>query len=166
VLVGGESVQGRTCFKLMATTSAHNEAEAILRQMREVRVELRDDVRQMVDSAHKMADISRYVRAYPWLCVGAALAAGYLIVPQRSVVVRPDAEALIELARKHKLFVRTEEPTAKKKRGGLLADLFSLAAATLLQGGLKVVTSQVSQAFAQPSHHPNGSNGRPPGVAT
>jgi hypothetical protein len=150
----------------MATTSAHDEAEAILRQMREVRVELRDDVRHMVDSAHNMADISRYVKAYPWLCVGAALAAGYLIVPQRSVVIRPDAEAMIELARKHKLFVRTEEPTPKKKRASLFADLLGLAAATLLQGGLKVVTSQVSQAFAQPPHHSNGSNGRPPGVAT
>ena len=71
-------------------------------------------------------------------------------VLQRSVVIRPDAEALIELARKHKLFVRTEEPTAKKKRGGLIADLLGLAAATLLQGGLKVATSQISQAFAGP----------------
>ena len=71
-------------------------------------------------SAHNMADIGRYVRAYPWLCVGAAVAAGYLIVPQRSVVIQPDAEALIELARKHKLVVKTEEPTPKKKRRRLV----------------------------------------------
>ena len=85
----------------MAGTSAHDEAESILRQMRTLRAELREDVREMVVSAHHMADIGRYVRAYPWLCVGAALAAGFLIVPQRSVVVKPDAEALIELARRH-----------------------------------------------------------------
>jgi len=150
----------------MAIPSGHDEAESILQQMREVRVELRDDVRQMVDSAHNMVDFSRYVRAYPWLCVGAALAAGYLVVPQRSVVIRPDAEALIELARKHKLFVKTEEPTAKKKRSGLFAELLGLAASTLLQGGLKVATSELSRAFSPPTHHSNGSNGRPGGVTT
>jgi hypothetical protein len=148
----------------MASTSAHDEAEAIQRHMREVRVELRQDVREMVVSAHHMADISRYVRAYPWLCVGAAVAAGFLIVPQRSVLIKPDAEALIELARRHKLIVKTDEGTTKKKRGGLFAELLGLAAATLLQGGLKVASSQLSHVFSP--HHSNGSNGKPGGVAT
>ena len=40
--------------------------------------ELREDVQDLVVSAHKMADLANYVKAYPWLCVGAALAAGYL----------------------------------------------------------------------------------------
>src|SRR5437868_6661812 len=112
---------------------ATSEADQIQNQMRELRAELRDDVQDMVVSAHKMADIANYVRAYPWLCVGAALAAGYLIVPQRAVILRPDAEALVELAKKHKLVVKTNEGPAPKKRGGLLAQLLSLAAATLLQ---------------------------------
>lgn len=150
----------------MPTVSAHDEAEAIQRHMREVRVELRDDVRKMVVSAHNMADISRYVKAYPWLCVGAALAAGYFVVPQRAVVVRPDAETLLELAKKHKLVVKTEEQSAAKKRGGLVSQLISMAAAALLQGGLKVATNQLSQAFSPPHHHSNGSNGKPGGVAT
>ena len=150
----------------MVATSAHDEAEAIQRHMREMRVELRDDVREMVVSAHNMADISRYVKAYPWLCLGTALAAGYLIVPQRAVVVRPDAEALLELAKRHKLVVKTEEQAALKKRGGLFSQVISLAAAALLQGGLRVATNQLSQAFSQPAHHSNGSNGKPGGVAT
>src|SRR5437762_5619304 len=129
------------------------EAEEIQKQMRELRADLREDVQDVVVSAHKMADIANYVRAYPWLCVGAALAAGYLIVPQRAVVLRPDAEALVELARKHQLVVKTNEGPTQKKRGGLLAQLLSLAAATLLQGGLKVATNQLAEGFA--------SNGRP-----
>ncbi len=150
----------------MPTVSAHDEAEAIQRHMREVRVELRDDVREMVVSANNMADISRYVRAYPWLCVGAALAAGYLIVPQRAVVVRPDADTLLELAKKHKLVVKTEEKAATKKRGGLVSQLVGMAAAAMLQGGLKMATHQISEAFSNPHHHSNGSNGRAGGVAT
>ena len=82
-----------------------NDADEVQRQMREVRAELRDDVKELVVSAHEMTDWKRYVRAYPWLCVGGALAAGFLIIPQRSVIVRPDAEGLIELAKRNKLVV-------------------------------------------------------------
>jgi hypothetical protein len=143
-----------------------HDADEIQRQMREIRAELRDDVQELVVSANKMADWTQYVTAYPWLCVGAALAAGYLIVPQRAVVMRPDAEAMIELAKKHKLFVNTTDSTTggpvPRKRGGLLGELLGLAAATLLQGGLKVVTAQLAQAFTPPAH----SNGRPGGVTT
>jgi len=141
---------------------ANSEAGQIQKQMRDLRADLREDVHEVVVSAHKMADIGNYVRAYPWLCVGAALAAGYLIVPQRAVVLRPDAEALVELARKHQLVVKTNEGAGQRKRGGLLAQLLGLAAATLLQSGLKLATNQLSEAFS-PDGHPHG-NGRPGGV--
>jgi hypothetical protein len=143
--------------------SAAHEADEIQRQMREIRAELRDDVQELVVSANKMADWTSYVTAYPWLCVGAALAAGYLIVPQRAVVMRPDAEALVELAKRHKLFVNTTAGQAPRKRGGLFGELVGLAAATLLQGGLKIVTTQLAHAIAEPHAH---SNGRTPGVTT
>jgi len=140
-------------------------ADEVQRQMREIRAELREDVNDVVESANKMADLSIYVSAYPWLCVGAALAAGYLVVPQRAVIMRPDAEAMIELAKKHKLFVNTTDGAnggkVPRKRGGLFGELLGLAAATLLQGGLKIVTTQLAQGFAPPQPH---SNGRPGGV--
>jgi len=138
-----------------------HEADEVQRQMREIRAELRDDVQELVVSANKMADWTQYVTAYPWLCVGAALAAGYLIVPQRAVVMRPDAEAMVELAKKHKLFVNTTDGKLPRRRGGLFGDLLGMAAATLLQGGLKIVTTQLAQSFAPP---PAPSNGRPGGV--
>jgi len=140
-----------------------SEADDIQNQMRELRAELRDDVQEVVTSAHRMADIGNYVRAYPWLCAGAAFALGYVIVPTRATVIRPDAEALIELAKKHKLVVKTDESSPKKKRVGLLGQLLSLAAATLVQGGLKIATQQLSEAFAHNAHA--HSNGHSPGVA-
>jgi hypothetical protein len=126
--------------------------------MRELRHELREDVQEIVVSAHQMGDWTVYVRAYPWLCVGVALAAGYLVVPQRPVIVKPDADGLIELARRNKLVVKMEETPPQKKRGGLMAQLLSVAAAALLQGGLKIASSQLSQAMSGMAHH---SNGRP-----
>jgi hypothetical protein len=122
-----------------------------------VRAELREDVQELVVSANKMGDWASYVKAYPWLCVGGALAAGFFLVPQRAVIVRPDAEGLIELAKRNKLVVKMEETAPKKKRGGLFADLVSMAAATLLQGGLKIVSQQLTNAVGA-AHRPH-SNG-------
>jgi hypothetical protein len=145
--------------------SSSGDADEVQREMREIRADLRDDVQEIVQNANKMADWTSYVTAYPWLCVGAALAAGYLIVPQRAVVMRPDADAMVELAKKHKLFVHAaDDETGEKvprKRGGLFGELLGLAAATLLQGGLKIATAQLAQAFTPPPAH---SNGRPGGV--
>ena len=135
------------------------EAEAIQRQMRAVRDDLRDDVRELVVSAREMTDWTMYVKASPSLCMGAALAVGFIIVPSRSVIVKPDAEGLIELAKRNKLVVKMQESPPAKKRGGLLADLLGLVSATLLQSGLKLVTSQIAEGFrsdGQPDR-----NGRP-----
>jgi hypothetical protein len=138
--------------------STATDADELQRQMREVRAELREDVKDLVVSANHLADWKRYVRAYPWLCVGGALALGYLLVPQRSVIIRPDAEGLIELAKRNKLVVKMQEmPAPEKQRGGLFAQLASLAAATLLQGGLKLASQQLAQAMS--AGHPH--NGRP-----
>jgi hypothetical protein len=136
------------------------DADEIQRQMRGVRAELREDVQDLVVSANRIGDWACYVRAYPWLCVGGALAAGFLLVPQRAVIVRPDAEGLIELAKRNKLVVKMDQtaPTPKK-RGGLFAELVSLAAGTLLQGGLKIVSQQLTQAVGA-AHRPHA-NGRP-----
>ena len=139
------------------TPQSPSQADEIQREMREVRAELRDDVQELVVNANQMTDWTIYVRAYPWLCVGAALAAGFFIVPSRSVIVKPDAEGLMELARRNKLVVKMQETPPQQKRGGLMAQLVSMAAAALLQGGLKVASSQITQAFSNPAH----SNGQP-----
>jgi hypothetical protein len=163
LLKGEKTGQESGARMSQGNSSPPPDADEVQRQMREIRAELRDDVHEIVESATKMADLSTYVGAYPWLCVGAALAAGYLIVPQRAVIMRPDADAMIELAKKHKLFVNTTDGATggkvPRKRGGLLGELLGLAAATLLQGGLKVVTTQLAQSFAPPQSHSNGRAG-------
>jgi len=136
------------------------EAETIQQKMRSVREDMRDDVRELVVSAREMTDWTMYVKAYPWLCMGAALAVGFIVVPNRSVVVKPDAEGLIELAKRNKLVVKMQESPPPKKRGGLLTDLLGMAAATLLQSGVKLVTSQISEGFhADGQPHRNGRPG-------
>lgn len=128
------------------------DAAEIQRQMREVRAELREDVQELAASAAEMADWTQYVRAYPWLCVGGALAAGFLLVPSRSVVIKPDAEGLIELAKHHKLVVKMDDkPQTQphKKARGFLGELLSMASGVLLQRGAAILSQQITQAFQQ-----------------
>lgn len=57
---------------------------AIRQRMKEVRQELDEDVQEIVEGARDLRDWRSYVRSYPWVCLGAAVAVGYLIVPRRT----------------------------------------------------------------------------------
>ena len=135
----------------MATTTS--EADSLQRCMREVRAELREDVQEFVVNAREMTDWTTYVRAYPWLCLGAAAAAGFLVIPQRAQIIKPDAEGLIELARRNKLVVKMDEAGPNKKQG-MLSGLLGMIAGTVIQGGLAVATKQLSQALDAYSQQP------------
>jgi hypothetical protein len=145
----------------MSHATSSSDADEIQRQMREVRVELRDEMQELVGNARELTDWPTYVRAYPWLCVGAAFAVGFLIVPSRSTVIRPDAEGLMELARRNKLIVKMDTPPPKK-RGGLVADLVGMAAGALLQRGIGLVSEQLTRAMEAAAKTP--SNGHPGGT--
>jgi hypothetical protein len=58
-------------------------AERIEQQMQSLRSELCADARSLVSGARDLTDWTAYVRRYPWLCLGAAAAIGYLAIPRR-----------------------------------------------------------------------------------
>ena len=120
-------------------------ADEIQRQMREVRSELRDDVQEIVANARVMADWHYYVRTYPWLCLGAAAAVGFVLVPSRVTVVRPDARELANLVRQHQVNVKAE--LKPKPATGILGSLINLAASAALQGAMAVASYQMDQLF-------------------
>ncbi len=118
-------------------------AEEIQQQMRAVRSELRDDVQEIVANARVLADWRYYVQTYPWLCVGAAAAAGYLLVPPRVNVVRPDARELADLVRQHQLALKAE--LKPKPASGILGSLVNMVAGAALQGAMAVASYQLDQ---------------------
>jgi len=129
-------------------TTPASSADEIQRQMRQVRRELGEDVQEIVDNARIMADWRHYVRTYPWVCVGVALAAGYLIVPSRAHVIRPDAKTLAEWTKDQKIVV---EPAAQARPQTTLTNrLVGMAAGALMQGGIAMLreygTGQVAAA--------------------
>jgi hypothetical protein len=123
-------------------------AEAIQQQMRQVRAEMREDVQVMVENARDMSDWTWYVRTYPWVFVGAAAAVGFLVIPSRSSQMKPDTKDLLELAKREKIVVKVEDP--KSAGPSLLGTLLRMAAGSLLQGGLAIVTQQIDQYLKRP----------------
>jgi hypothetical protein len=53
-------------------------------RMKGIRCDIDQDMEDVSASARSMVDWRHYVRTYPWVCLGAAAALGFLIVPKRS----------------------------------------------------------------------------------
>lgn len=74
-----------------------NNADQIQREMAKIRSALHQDMREVVGGASAATDWRSYLRRYPWLAIGGAFAAGYLVVPRRSrpvvTVVAPAVES-------------------------------------------------------------------------
>ena len=64
--------------------SVRNNADQIQREMAKIRSALHQDMREVVGGASSATDWRSYLRKYPWLAIGGAFAAGYLVVPRRS----------------------------------------------------------------------------------
>jgi hypothetical protein len=74
------------------------EASAILQRMEEVRCELDEDVQDIVEDARDLGDWRSYVKRHPWICLGAAFAAGYFVVPPRAPKLPPDVQTASDSA--------------------------------------------------------------------
>ena len=126
--------------------STAREAEEIQRAMAGIRCELNAGVDDIVDNAKVMSDWRYYVRAYPWACAAGAVVLGYLIVPSRLDVIRPDAKTLAKLAQQNRLVVKSDpEP---QRRGGLLGPLFTLLASTVIRGAVAYAGNLAGQSLS------------------
>lgn len=126
--------------------------QELQQQMAQIRCELYDDVQEFVENAQTITDWRYYIRTYPWACVGAATAIGYLAVPQRIHVMHPDPSALAELARRQSLVVEPASVAAKRSAGwasrafGFVANLALRSATSFAMDQLgKIMEAQAAQ---------------------
>jgi hypothetical protein len=120
-------------------------ATQIQQQMHAIRKGLRPEVKEIVDSAKTLMSWQHYVASYPWASLGAAAAVGYMVVPRRLEVTRPDAEALKRIARNSKLVLETESEVPAKPT--MIASAFALAGTLLLRAGLTYAGRQAGRFF-------------------
>lgn len=68
-----------------------SQADAIRREMTQIRSDIRENVTEIVGTARSMTDWRYYVRRHPWALLAAGGAVGYLIVPRRREPARSPA---------------------------------------------------------------------------
>jgi hypothetical protein len=95
--------------------------------MQQLCCEIDGDVKDMAASARSVVDWKHYVKTYPWVCGGAAVALGFLVVPKRSRAIRPDIATLTELARTGHLVVKPAPTAGRGLVDALVATVVSIA---------------------------------------
>ena len=127
-------------------------AKRIQHRMRDIRGQLDHDVSTPVTSAKSIADWRAYVRKYPWICLGGALAIGYFAVPKRVEVRQPDVDTLLKLAEKNKLVVQAN-PEPQERRGAM-HQLLRFATNAAVRGALAYAGHQMGRLTAESGGEP------------
>jgi hypothetical protein len=131
-----------------SVSTAPPEIDDIRRKMAQIRRDLHQDVKSVVEGAEAATDWKRFIRHYPWASMGVALAAGYLVVPRRQKATTLQV-APAEIARA----VAVEMPRApepEKKNGkGLLGTVFGLVAPVALRAAQGYALQFAEQWLAQ-----------------
>jgi hypothetical protein len=128
-------------------THVSDETKVIRQRMEVVRRDLDQDVQEIVEGARDLRDWRSYVKSYPWVCAGAALAVGYLIVPRHRVVMQPDAETLAELVKQSHLATTPRLTPIGMARGLLLRGVGNL----LMQSVTSYVQLRAGNLFDPPA---------------
>jgi len=138
----------------MSTASS---AEQIQREMREIRADLRGNVQEMMQQANGLTDWQEYVKAYPWLALGAAAVVGFLVVPSRPTIIQPDAKQMEDLVKSQKVHLETNAPAA---RSGIVGTLVGMAGSMAVQAGMAALSSYVAQLQQSPPPSPQDTRWR------
>jgi hypothetical protein len=107
-------------------STAPPELDDIRKRMAQIRRDLHEDVKGVVEGAEAATDWRRFIRNYPWASMGVAVFAGYLIVPRKHRATTTIQMAPAEIARA--VAPEPPKPTEAKKGKGLLGTVFGLVA--------------------------------------
>ena len=95
--------------------------------MQQLRCKIDGEMEDMSASARTMVDWRRYVKTYPWVCLGAAAALGYLIVPKRSRATNAGLATRTEPAKAGHLVVQPAPAAVRGWVDGLVAIVIGVA---------------------------------------
>lgn len=132
------------------------EVDEIRQQMAQIRLDMHQDVRAVVAGAEAVTDWRRYIRAYPWITLGVAFVAGYLIVPRKRRSIRATAEAAATsaAAKVHESVVAPLQAEAranaaeKKKKSGLIGTALAFLGPVALRAVQSALVSHVESLVA------------------
>lgn len=135
------------------------DAWSLRQEMEQIRCDLAGDVSELADDAKTLADYRYHVRQHPWIALAAAAAAGFVLVPNKSRKLVPDAAALEKLIKKNQLVVQTKSEINQKK--GLVATAVSLAAAAAMRAAIGYASQTVSSKLTAAQQTPAQTGAEP-----
>lgn len=133
-----------------------DEADRIRRQMQNVRQDVGDNVKDIVQGARQLSDWRYYVRRHPWACVGSAFAVGFMAMPGPRKSLPADLQKVVEQLRASGFGV-TPAPTAGG--GSFAGRLVALAAPIVVRQVLPMVAQYMTAAKGEQSRSPTGVGG-------
>lgn len=145
---------------MQSTLPAGLQADAIQREMQHVRTNLGTDMRNLAQNARESTDWRHYVRRYPWICLSAVAATGYLLVPQKKGALAGALDAGAAALPKN--------PSAAAAAGGTVAGLTSsltgmvvrAVASAVVQRGMDLLNRKQNKAAPRPDQPGDGPGGR------
>jgi len=118
----------------------NSDAKQIRQQMRAVRRELQDDVKDVVLQTRRLTEWRHFVRSHPWLLLAAGVSLGYLLVPVRPSV---GVSATCGMA------------------GRMVASLVQSVAGTAVRGVMAYTTERLAEMTIRPPAESNESHEDP-----
>jgi hypothetical protein len=137
--------------------ASDDSAERIRRRMAELRRELECDVREVGRSARVMTDWTFYVRKFPLAVAAVAAAAGFMLIPKKKSVIKPDPEMIAELVKQKKIRI---EPVAKQSadKPGIMKSLLMMGITWGARAAMAHITQQMSAAAQKHSQDQAGAS--------
>jgi hypothetical protein len=134
-------------------------ADQIRKRMAELRRELSCDMQDVSRSAKAMASPSFYIRKFPWATLAVAAGVGYLLIPKKKQVVRPDMDALAELVRKNQVNINTSK--ASEESQGMLKTLVVMGLSYAAKTGMNYLVQQMTTNAANTKQQPDAAPSSP-----
>ncbi|MCG6156447.1 hypothetical protein [Rubinisphaera margarita] len=119
-------------------------ADAIRAQMAMARNRLQPEVNRIVEDAQTLMDWKYYLQNYPWGMMAAACVAGYILVPQKREVIRPDEKTLRKMARHERLVVAPQEESSSN---GPIKSALLFGVSALMRAGVVYAGQQLAKVF-------------------
>ena len=101
--------------------------DTVRARMQGIRCDIDQGLEDVSASARSLVDWKHYVKTYPWVCLGAAAALGFLIVPKRSTAINADSATPAELAKTGHRVVNSAPATGRGWVDSLVAAVVSIA---------------------------------------
>lgn len=127
-------------------TNPSDSAEELRDQMRQLRSHMDADVDCLVENTRVLLDWRSYYRSAPWLCLGAAAVAGFLVVPSKVKWMTVDLAHLAEAAKDRQVVVTDRGAKEKESIGSSMTKTIAGFAWRTL---LAVATQQLKQYLSQ-----------------